>query len=69
MRSITDCSTNGAAFFAGAGHAPKPGVPSKADETKVPQPVGGRGVRLHVKPGDRVQVTDLLLILDAVEME
>ena len=36
----------------------------------MPQPLGGPGGRFTpVKPGDRVQVNDLLLVLDAMRME
>lgn len=50
--------------------APKPGASSEDDETKVCRsPLAGVVVRLYVKPGDRVQVNDLLLVLDAMKME
>lgn len=50
--------------------APKPGTSLEGDESKVCRsPLAGVVVRLHVKPGDRVQVNDLLLILDAMKME
>jgi hypothetical protein len=32
-------------------------------------PLAGLVVGLHVKPGDRVQLNDLLLVLDAMKME
>ena len=50
-------------------NAPKPGASSEGDETKVRSPLAGVAVGLHVKPGDRVQVNDLLLGLDAMKME
>ena len=50
--------------------APKPGTSSEGDEAKVCRsPLAGVVVRLHVKPGDRVQVDDVLLVLDAMKME
>ena len=50
--------------------APKPGTSSEINEAKVCRsPLAGVAVRLHVKPGDRVQVNDLLLVLDAMKME
>ena len=50
--------------------APKPRTSSEVDEAKVCRsPLAGVVVRLHVKPGDHVQVNDLLLVLDAMKME
>jgi methylmalonyl-CoA carboxyltransferase small subunit len=50
--------------------APKPGASSEGDESKVCRsPLAGVVVRLHVKPGDRVQADDVLLVLDAMKME
>ncbi|HEX8799017.1 MAG TPA: biotin/lipoyl-containing protein [Terriglobales bacterium] len=50
--------------------APKPGTSSEVNEAKVCRsPLAGVVVRLHVKPGDSVQVDDLLLVLDAMKME
>jgi methylmalonyl-CoA carboxyltransferase small subunit len=50
--------------------APKPGTASEVNEAKVCRsPLAGVVVRLHVKPGDSVQVDDLLLVLDAMKME
>jgi biotin carboxyl carrier protein len=49
--------------------APEPGASSEGDETKVRSPLAGVVVGLHVKPGDRVQVNDLLLLLDAIKTE
>ena len=50
--------------------APKPGASSEVNEAKVCRsPLAGVVVRLHVKPGDSVQVNDLLLVLDAMKME
>ena len=47
-----------------------PGASSEGHETRVYRsPLAGLVVGLHVKPGDRVQVNDLLLVLDAVKME
>ena len=42
----------------------------QGDETKLCRRASaGVVVRLHVKPGDRVPVDDLLLVLDAMRME
>ena len=50
--------------------APKPGTSSEIDETRVCRsPLAGVVVRLHVKPGESVQVNDLLVVLDAMKME
>jgi methylmalonyl-CoA carboxyltransferase small subunit len=50
--------------------APKPGTSSGVDEFKLCRsPLAGVIVRLYVKPGDSVQVNDLLLVLDAMKME
>ena len=50
--------------------APKPGSTSEVNEAKVCRsPLAGVVVRVHVKPGDRVQLNDLLLVLDAMKME
>jgi methylmalonyl-CoA carboxyltransferase small subunit len=50
--------------------APKPGLSSQIDESKVCRsPLAGVVVRLHVKPGDQVQSNALLLVLDAMKME
>jgi methylmalonyl-CoA carboxyltransferase small subunit len=50
--------------------APKPGGSSEVDELKVCRsPLAGVVVRLNVKPGDLIQMNDLLLVLDAMKME
>jgi methylmalonyl-CoA carboxyltransferase small subunit len=50
--------------------APKPGSTSEVNEARVCRsPLAGVVVRLHVKPGDHVQLNDLLLVLDAMKME
>jgi biotin carboxyl carrier protein len=50
--------------------APKPEASSEGDKTRVYRsPLAGLAVGLPAKPGDRVQVNDLLLVLDARKME
>jgi methylmalonyl-CoA carboxyltransferase small subunit len=50
--------------------APKPGTSSEGDEARVCRsPLAGVVARLHVKPGDPVEVNDVLLVLDAMKME
>ena len=50
--------------------APKPGTLSEVDESKVCRsPLAGVVLRLQAKPGEHVEVNDLLLVLDAMKME
>lgn len=53
-------------------HVPKPAAPAEAnvDEDKVCRsPVAGVVVRIVAQPGQKLQVNDLLLVLEAMKME